>query len=106
MILIFPLTTPEMAMAQSPPLYLLAILFFALLFKGTTSTQHNHNELKSLHYFVLCEHATRNKTGCIIVNGVAGPNLTHTTSTLGTLHVSREPMIVTSDPSSKVAGTV
>lgn len=87
----------------------LAILLFALLsFEATTSTSHHHHHhhqhgLKSLH-FSLFQHETINKTGYIIVNGVAGPAVGQTTTPFGTLFAFEDPLTVTANRSSKLVG--
>ncbi|KAJ6929680.1 dirigent protein 11-like [Populus alba x Populus x berolinensis] len=90
------------AMAQILHLYLLATLLLALSFKATSSSQHSgNNGLKSLH-FALYQHETINKTGYIIVNGVAGAGVGQTTTPFGTLFAFQDPMTVTANISSKV----
>uniref|UniRef100_A0A6M2E801 Dirigent protein n=1 Tax=Populus davidiana TaxID=266767 RepID=A0A6M2E801_9ROSI len=90
------------AMAQILHLYLLATLLLALSFKATSSSRHSgNNELKSLH-FALYQHETINKTGYIIVNGVAGAGVGQTTTPFGTLFAFQDPMTVTANISSKV----
>jgi hypothetical protein len=85
----------------------LAVLLFALLsFEATTSTSHHHHHkhgLKSLH-FSLFQHETINKTGYIIVNGVAGPAVGQTTTPFGTLFAFEDPMTVAANRSSKLVG--
>ncbi|XP_061971583.1 dirigent protein 11-like [Populus nigra] len=90
------------AMAQILHLYLLATLLLALSFKATSSSRHSgNNGLKSLH-FALYQHETINKTGYIIVNGVAGAGVGQTTTPFGTLFAFQDPMTVTANISSKV----
>ncbi|XP_062178190.1 dirigent protein 19-like [Alnus glutinosa] len=85
----------------------LAVLLFAFLsFEATTSTSHHHHHkhgLKSLH-FSLFQHETINKTGYIIVNGVAGPAVGQTTTPFGTLFAFEDPMTVAANRSSKLVG--
>ncbi|KAL3591829.1 hypothetical protein D5086_010469 [Populus alba] len=89
-------------MAQILHLYLLATLLLALSFKATSSSRHSgNNGLKSLH-FALYQHETINKTGYIIVNGVAGAGVGQTTTPFGTLFAFQDPMTVTANISSKV----
>jgi hypothetical protein len=97
-------------MALSLQNKILATLLFALLsFKATSSSHHhhhhhhNHQGLKSLH-FSLFQHETINKTGYIIVNGVAGPVTSQTTTPFGTLFAFEDPMTVTANRSSKLVG--
>ncbi|KAL6224397.1 hypothetical protein ACLB2K_003252 [Fragaria x ananassa] len=91
------------------PLSVVHALFVALLLVKATSTSHHHhhhhhhNQLKSLH-FALFQHETINKTGYIVVNGVAGTGVSQTTTPFGTLFVFQDPMTVTANRSSKVAG--
>ena len=85
------------------------VLPFLLLVSNAASSSppasHHHNQnLKSLH-FTLFQHETINKTGYIIVNGVAGPGVTQTTTPFGTLFVFQDPLTVTANRSSKIAGT-
>jgi hypothetical protein len=87
----------------------LAFLLFALLsFKATSASHdhdhhHNHHGLKSIH-FSLFQHETINKTGYIIVNGVAGPEVGQTTTPFGTLFAFQDPMTATANRSSKLLG--
>lgn len=82
----------------------LAVLLFALLsFEATTSTSHHKHGLKSLH-FSLFQHETINKTGYIIVKGVAGPAVGQTTTPFGTLFAFEDPMTVAANRSSKLVG--
>ncbi|PON82725.1 Disease resistance response protein [Trema orientale] len=90
-------------MAPSVQIYFLPLVLFALFPIKTTSTSHHHhhNHIKSLH-FALYQHETINKTGYIIVNGVAGPGTSQTTTPFGTLFAFEDPMTVTANRSSKV----
>ncbi|KAK9129238.1 hypothetical protein Sjap_009725 [Stephania japonica] len=67
----------------------------------TTTTTTNKHELKSLH-FSLYQHETINKTGYIIVKGVAGPGVGQVTTPFGTIFVFQDPMTVTANRSSAV----
>ncbi|KAJ7953220.1 Dirigent protein [Quillaja saponaria] len=95
-------------MALSLHNYVLAILLLALLpFLATSNSHHHHHHhhhgLKSLH-FSLFQHETINKTGYIIVTGVAGPPVSQTTVPFGTLFAFEDPMTVTANISSKTVG--
>ncbi|KAI4314646.1 hypothetical protein L6164_027534 [Bauhinia variegata] len=93
-------------MATSSSLHcVLAILLLALIpFKATSSSHHNHQRLKSLH-FSLFQHETINKTGYIIANGVeGGPGITQTTTNFGTLFAFQDPLTATANRSSKLVG--
>lgn len=80
------------------------VLPFLLLLCKTTSTSDSHHQgLKSLH-FTLFQHETINKTGYIIVNGVAGPGVSQNTTPFGTLFVFQDPLTVTANRSSKLIG--
>lgn len=86
----------------------LHVLLSALLLTKATGTSHHHHhhhhyQFKSLH-FALFQHETINKTGYIVVNGVAGTGVSQTTTPFGTLFVFQDPMTVTANRSSKVAG--
>ncbi|KAA8532066.1 hypothetical protein F0562_006792 [Nyssa sinensis] len=75
--------------------------------KATTTSHHHHHHhhgMKSLH-FALFQHETINETGYIIVNGVAGPAVGQTTTPFGTLFAFQDPMTLTPNRTSKVAGT-
>ncbi|XP_015889608.2 dirigent protein 19 [Ziziphus jujuba] len=98
-------------MASSLQTYVLPVLLFVILLVKSTSTsenhhhhhKHNENQIKSIH-FALYQHETINKTGYIIVNGVAGPGVTQTTTPFGTLFAFQDPLTVASNRSSKVIG--
>ncbi|KAK9990011.1 hypothetical protein SO802_024996 [Lithocarpus litseifolius] len=95
-------------MALSLQNRVLAVLLFALLlFKATSSSHHHHHHhhqgLKSLH-FSLFQHETINRTGYIIVKGVAGPGVSQTTTPFGTLFAFQDPMTVTANRTSKLVG--
>ncbi|XP_050379265.1 dirigent protein 23-like [Argentina anserina] len=93
------------------PASVVHVLLLALLLTKVTSTSHHHHhhhhhhhdQLKSLH-FALFQHETINKTGYIVVNGVAGTGVSQTTTPFGTLFVFQDPMTVTANRSSKIAG--
>lgn len=91
------------SMAQSLSPYALAALLLVLSLKATSAAHHHHHQLKSLH-FSLYQHETINKTGYIIVNGVAGANLSQVALPFGTLFVFEDPMTVTANRTSKVVG--
>ncbi|CAI9272227.1 unnamed protein product [Lactuca saligna] len=88
---------------------IVTILLFALPPLEVTSHHHNHhhhhnhNGLKSLH-FALFQHETINKTGYIIVNGVAGPPVSQTTTPFGTLFAFQDPLTLKPNYTSKVVG--
>ncbi|KAJ9172570.1 hypothetical protein P3X46_015793 [Hevea brasiliensis] len=88
-------------MAQSLSAHALAALLLVLSLKATSAA--HHHQLKSLH-FSLYQHETINKTGYIIVNGVAGANLSQTALPFGTLFVFEDSMTVTANRSSKLVG--
>lgn len=102
---------PFPTMASSLQTYVFPVLLFVFfLVKTITSASghshhhnHNHNQIKSIH-FALYQHETINKTGYIIVNGVAGPGVTQTTTPFGTLFAFQDPLTVASRRSSKVIG--
>ncbi|OMO83410.1 Plant disease resistance response protein [Corchorus olitorius] len=80
------------------------ILLFALPWKAKSMDSHHHgNGVKSLH-FALFQHETINKTGYIVVNGVAGPGVSQSTTPFGTIFVFQDPMTVAANRSSKVVG--
>ncbi|XP_022775487.1 dirigent protein 11-like [Durio zibethinus] len=84
----------------------LALLLIALPCYKAISTDthgHQHHGINSLH-FALFQHETINKTGYIVVNGVAGPGISQTTTPFGTIFVFQDPMTATANPSSKVIG--
>lgn len=82
----------------------LPILFFALFLTEATHHHHHHRDrVRSIH-FALYQHETVNKTGYIIVNGVAGQNVTQTTTPFGTLFVFQDLMTIKPNMSSKVLG--
>ncbi|KAL2499189.1 Dirigent protein [Abeliophyllum distichum] len=85
--------------------HLYLIFVFLVLPYKAISTSHSHtNGLKSLH-FSLFQQETINKTGYIIVNGVAGPGVTQTTTPFGTLFVFQDPLTITPNFTSQVVGT-
>ncbi|KAF3440869.1 hypothetical protein FNV43_RR19155 [Rhamnella rubrinervis] len=99
-------------MASSMQTYLLPVLLSVIhLINITSASEHHHHhhnhhhqdQIKSLH-FSLFQHETINKTGYIIVNGVAGPGVSQTTTPFGTLFAFQDPMTVTANPSSKAVG--
>ncbi|KAL5557406.1 hypothetical protein UlMin_039642 [Ulmus minor] len=98
-------------MASTPQRFALLVLLFVVFpIKGSLASRHHHhhhhqNQLKSLH-FALFQHETINKTGYIIVNGVAGvgPGVTQTTTSFGTLFAFQDPMTVAPNRSSKLVG--
>ncbi|KAK9285345.1 hypothetical protein L1049_024536 [Liquidambar formosana] len=90
-------------MALSLHHFVLVTLVLVLLPCMATSTSHHHDGLKSLH-FSLFQQETINKTAYIIVNGVAGPATSQTTTPFGTLFVFEDPMTVTANRSSKTVG--
>ncbi|KDP43759.1 hypothetical protein JCGZ_22386 [Jatropha curcas] len=89
-------------MAQSLHLFALSVLLFSAHSLTATSTSHNHG-LKSLH-FSLYQHETINKTGYIVVNGVAGANLSQIALPFGTIFVFEDPMTITPNRTSKLVG--
>lgn len=99
-----------MALKYSLQNSLLAIVLsiFLLPLTATFSSSHHHHHhlrgLKSLH-FALYQHETINKTGYIIVNGVAGPGVSQTTTPFGTLYAFQDPMTLDPSPASRVVGT-
>ena len=76
---------------------------------ATTSTSHNKTESrrdargKTLS-FTLYQHETINKTGYIVVDGVAGAGVSQTTTPFGTIYVFRDDLTVHADRKSPVAG--
>nr|GLL38568.1 unknown [Ipomoea trifida]GMD53415.1 dirigent protein 19-like [Ipomoea batatas] len=89
---------------------ILILLLFIFPDDATCKTHHHHHkhqqeyELTSLH-FSLFQHETINKTGYIIVNGVAGPGVSQTTTPFGTLFAFQDPMTLTANRTSKMVGT-
>jgi len=80
------------------------ILFSLLIVHGAATSSHHHHHLKSLH-FSLFQHETVNKTGFIIVDGIAGnAGITQTTTPFGTVFVFNDMMTTTPDAASPVAG--
>lgn len=65
---------------------------------------HRHRHLRSLH-FSLFQHETINKTGYFVVDGVAGPGVSQTTTPFGTMFVFQDPLTTTVDRASKLVGT-
>ena len=93
-------------------LSLLPMVFLALLPLTSSTTMphhrtgHHHHHasgLKSMH-FSLYQHETINKTGYIIVDGVAGPGVSQTTTPFGTLFVFQDPLRATANGSSEALG--
>ncbi|XP_058090619.1 pterocarpan synthase 1-like [Magnolia sinica] len=86
-------------------LSLLFVLPLLLACKTTSAAHHHHHDqrLKSLH-FSLFQQETINKTGYIIVNGVAGPGVSQTTTPFGTIFAFQDPMTATPAASSRVIG--
>ncbi|KAI3747672.1 hypothetical protein L6452_10247 [Arctium lappa] len=85
----------------------LAILLFVLHPLQATTTNHHHHhhdKLKSLH-FALFQHETINKTGYLIVKGVAGPPVSQTTTPFGTMFAFQDPLTLKPNYASKVVGT-
>lgn len=82
----------------------LSLILLVLPYKAISTSHHHTNGLKSLH-FALFQHETINKTGFIIVNGVAGPGVSQTTTPFGTLFAFQDPLTLTPNLSSKVVGT-
>jgi hypothetical protein len=76
---------------------------------AATSTSHNKTESrqdgrgKTLS-FTLYQHETINKTGYIVVDGVAGAGVSQTTTPFGTIYVFRDDLTVRADRASPVAG--
>ncbi|XP_052197811.1 dirigent protein 11-like [Diospyros lotus] len=105
-----------MALSPRPCLLLLLpflLLLLLLLHSTAASASHRHRHrhrhrhikgLKSIH-FALFQHETINKTGYIVVNGVAGPGVSQTTTPFGTLFVFEDPMTLTANRTSRVVGT-
>jgi len=93
------------------PSLLPLVLFIALLPLMSATTmpprRHHHHHhasgLKSMH-FSLYQHETINKTGYIIVNGVAGPSVSQTTTPFGTLFAFQDPLRATANGSSEALG--
>ncbi|KAD7479109.1 hypothetical protein E3N88_02245 [Mikania micrantha] len=77
---------------------------FLVLIPINAITHHHHFGLKSLH-FTLYQHETINKTGYIVVNGVAGPPVSQTTTPFGTLFVFQDPLTLKPKHTSKRVGT-
>ncbi|RWR78500.1 dirigent protein 19-like protein [Cinnamomum micranthum f. kanehirae] len=94
-----------MAYSVHPSIFLLLFLlhFGCQATPSSPHHHHHHQELKSLH-FSLFQHETINKTGYIIVNGVAGEGVTQTTTPFGTIFAFQDPMTTTPNASSRVAG--
>lgn len=93
-------------MAPLPSLHNYVVLLFISFSIGSGSTDHHHDGhgIKSLH-FALFQHETINKTGYIVVDGVAGgPGVSQTTTPFGTIFVFQDPMTATANRSSKVVG--
>ncbi|EXC35250.1 hypothetical protein L484_026571 [Morus notabilis] len=98
-------------MVSSLHTFVLVVLFALFSIQTTTSTSHHHHhhhhhhqhEIKTIH-FALFQHETINKTGYFIVSGVAGANVSQTTTPFGTLFAFQDPMTIKANRSSKVAG--
>nr|GMD58220.1 dirigent protein 19-like [Ipomoea batatas] len=96
---------------MAPKQYCILILLLFIFPEDATCKSHHHHhkhqqeyELTSLH-FSLFQHETINKTGYIIVNGVAGPGVSQTTTPFGTLFAFQDPMTLTANRTSKMVGT-
>lgn len=97
---------------MAPKQYCILILLLFIFPDDATCKSHHHHhhkhqqeyELTSLH-FSLFQHETINKTGYIIVNGVAGPGVSQTTTPFGTLFAFQDPMTLTANRTSKMVGT-
>ncbi|XP_010266178.1 PREDICTED: dirigent protein 19-like [Nelumbo nucifera] len=87
-------------------LFFIVPVLFLIPYKVASTTHHHHHHhhgLKTLH-FSLYQQETINKTGYVIVNGVAGPGISQTTTPFGTIFTFQDPMTVTANRSSKVVG--
>ncbi|KAK7406921.1 hypothetical protein VNO78_08557 [Psophocarpus tetragonolobus] len=90
----------------------LAILLLVLAlmpFEGNCSSQNHHRERRPLHkslHFTLFQHATINRTGYVIVNGMKGEEgMSEKTIPFGTLYVFQDPLTAKANRSSKQRGT-
>lgn len=80
------------------------------LFAAATSSppSPSSNKSKDEHgktlSFTLYQHETINKTGYIVVDGVAGASVSQTTTPFGTIYVFRDDLTVHADRASRVVG--
>ena len=90
-------------MANSLHVTLFLLLSLLAAHKALASS-HNHGlHLRSLE-FSLFQHETVNKTGYIVVDGVAGTGISQTTTPFGTIFVFRDNMTTSLNDSSRVVG--
>ncbi|KAJ4781458.1 Dirigent protein [Rhynchospora pubera] len=86
--------------------YLSALLTLSILSfhqAALASTQNGHYNIKTLN-FTLYQHENINKTGFIVVDGVAGVGVSQTTTPFGTLYVFRDNLTTHVGGSSRFAG--
>jgi Dirigent-like protein len=86
--------------------HLLALLtIFALSSSraALASPQNGHYNINTLN-FTLYQHETINKTGYIVVDGVAGVGVSQTTTPFGTIYVFRDNLTTHVGDSSRFAG--
>lgn len=88
-----------------PHLFALLITIFALSSHqaALASPQNAHYNIKTLN-FTLYQHETVNKTGFIVVEGVAGVGVSQTTTPFGTVFVFRDNLTTHAGGSSRFAG--
>ncbi|XP_050229699.1 dirigent protein 1-like [Mercurialis annua] len=89
-----------MAKSLWPYAFAASILLVSLM---PSSTSNHHHGLKCLH-FALYQQETVNKTGYIIVNGIAGAHISQIALPFGTIFVFQDLMTISPNPSSKVVG--
>ncbi|KAF3323176.1 Dirigent protein 23 [Carex littledalei] len=82
-----------------PHLFALLTLFALAL----ASPQNDHYNIKTLNW-TLYQHETINKTGFIVVDGVAGVGVSQTTTPFGTIYVFRDNLTTHVSGSSRFAG--
>ncbi|KAJ3693940.1 hypothetical protein LUZ60_009420 [Juncus effusus] len=86
-------------------LLLALVTIFSLSGQQATlaSSQNDHYNIKTLN-FTLYQHETINKTGYIVVDGVAGVGVSETTTPFGTIFVFRDNLTTHVSASSRFAG--
>ncbi|KAG1361070.1 dirigent protein 7 [Cocos nucifera] len=90
-------------MANSLHLPLFLLLSILAAHKALASS-HNHDQDLRFLQFSLFQHETINKTGYIVVDGVAGTGFSETTTPFGTIFVFRDNMTTSLNDSSGVVG--
>ncbi|KAF0918910.1 hypothetical protein E2562_027349 [Oryza meyeriana var. granulata] len=83
---------------------------FLFVASASSSSSPSDDKSKELHgkklSFTLYQQETLNRTGFMVVDGVAGVGVSQTTTPFGTVYVFRDGLTVRADRSSRVAGVV